>query len=91
MQCRLLRRHGAIDNPDGRSSLSRFDLTFSNVTNGDSVGFSLTFLKTTAGKGVVLVRRSRIRLNAGFSPKLLPPVTLSGSVRQPRTSRMNLN
>jgi len=60
----LLRQHGATDNPNGRSSLSGFEPTFSNVTTGDSAEFSSTFLNTTTEKCVVLVRRSRIRLNA---------------------------
>ena len=64
---RPLRRHGAIDNPNGRSSLSGLEPTFSNATTEDSAGFSLTLRNTTTGKGVVLVRRSRIRLNAGFT------------------------
>lgn len=47
---RLLRQHGAIDDPNGRSSLSGYEPTCSNVTTGDSAGFSLMFLNTTTGK-----------------------------------------
>jgi hypothetical protein len=66
---RLLRRHGAIDISNGRSSLSGFEPTFSNATTGESAGFSLTFLNTTTVKGVVLFRRLQISmLTAGFEP-----------------------
>ena len=66
---RLLHRHGAIDNPNGRSLFSGFEPTFSHVTTGNSAGLILTFLNTTTGKGVVLFRHSQISmLPAGFEP-----------------------
>jgi hypothetical protein len=58
----------AIDNPNGRSSLDGFSPLLSDVTE-DTDGFSLTLVDVIIGKGVVLVRRSGIGLNAAaFSP-----------------------